>query len=44
MRTVIANPFEAPDASYQVLVNREGQHSLWPADMRPKSLINAQGG
>jgi uncharacterized protein YbdZ (MbtH family) len=24
-------PFEDPDAAYQVLVNEEGQHSLWPA-------------
>jgi len=68
----MANPFEDPDASYRVLVNHEGQHSLWPAaqpvpdgwtvahdtdsrpacleyietnwtDMRPKSLIQAQG-
>lgn len=25
------NPFEDPDARYLVLVNDEGQHSLWPA-------------
>lgn len=25
------NPFENEDASYFVLVNDEGQHSLWPA-------------
>jgi MbtH protein len=25
------NPFENPDSSYFVLVNDEGQHSLWPA-------------
>jgi MbtH protein len=24
------NPFEDPDARYLVLVNDEGQHSLWP--------------
>jgi MbtH protein len=24
------NPFEDPDASYLVLINDEGQHSLWP--------------
>ena len=24
------NPFEDPDAQYLVLVNDEGQHSLWP--------------
>jgi len=27
----MANPFEDPDASYRVLVNHEGQYSLWPA-------------
>jgi MbtH protein len=27
----MTNPFENPDASYRVLVNDEGQHSLWPA-------------
>ena len=31
MRITMANPFEDPDASYRVLVNHEGQHSLWPA-------------
>ena len=25
------NPFEDPDRSYLVLVNGEGQYSLWPA-------------
>ena len=29
----MANPFEDPDASYRVLVNHEGQHSLWPASL-----------
>jgi MbtH protein len=24
------NPFESESASYRVLVNDEGQHSLWP--------------
>ncbi len=24
------NPFEDPDAKYLVLINDEGQHSLWP--------------
>lgn len=24
------NPFEDPDANYLVLINEEGQHSLWP--------------
>ncbi|WP_436735996.1 MbtH family protein [Streptomyces sp. BBFR102] len=27
----MANPFEDAEASYLVLVNDEGQHSLWPA-------------
>jgi MbtH protein len=27
---VAANPFEDNDANYLVLVNGEGQHSLWP--------------
>ena len=27
----MANPFEDPDASHRVLVNHEGQQSLWPA-------------
>jgi MbtH protein len=27
---VVTNPFEDPDASYFVLINDEGQHSLWP--------------
>ncbi|MEV4091324.1 MbtH family protein [Streptosporangium saharense] len=26
----MANPFEDPDSRYYVLVNDEGQHSLWP--------------
>lgn len=26
----MANPFDDPDAQYLVLVNHEGQHSLWP--------------
>ena len=26
----MTNPFEDDDASYRVLVNEEGQHSLWP--------------
>ncbi|MET9301025.1 MbtH family protein [Micromonospora aurantiaca] len=29
-RGTVVNPFEDPDASYLVLVNDEGQHSLWP--------------
>ena len=27
----VTNPFEDADALYRVLVNDEGQHSLWPA-------------
>ncbi|MGW1198621.1 MbtH family protein [Streptomyces sp. NPDC002536] len=27
----MSNPFEQSDRSYRVLVNSEGQHSLWPA-------------
>lgn len=27
----MTNPFEDPDGTYHVLVNDEGQHSLWPA-------------
>ncbi|MFJ8309552.1 MULTISPECIES: MbtH family protein [unclassified Streptomyces] len=27
----MSNPFEQSDRSYSVLVNDEGQHSLWPA-------------
>ncbi len=27
----MANPFEDEDSTYLVLVNDEGQHSLWPA-------------
>ncbi len=27
----MTNPFEDNDGSYYVLVNAEGQHSLWPA-------------
>jgi len=26
----MTNPFEDADAQYLVLVNEEGQHSLWP--------------
>jgi MbtH protein len=26
----MSNPFDDPDAEYRVLVNDEGQHSLWP--------------
>jgi MbtH protein len=27
----MTNPFDLEDGSYLVLVNAEGQHSLWPA-------------
>ncbi|MGC4894864.1 MbtH family protein [Micromonospora sp. DT31] len=27
----MTNPFEDPDGTYCVLVNDEGQHSLWPS-------------
>ncbi|KAF1061501.1 protein mbtH [Variovorax paradoxus] len=27
----MTNPFDDKNASFQVLVNDEGQHSLWPA-------------
>ncbi|WP_329520947.1 MbtH family protein [Spirillospora sp. NBC_01491] len=27
----MTNPFDDPDAAFLVLVNDEGQHSLWPA-------------
>lgn len=27
----MANPFEDEDGAYLVLVNEEGQHSLWPS-------------
>ncbi|MCL7382556.1 MbtH family NRPS accessory protein [Streptomyces sp. 35G-GA-8] len=25
-----SNPFDDPDGKYLVLINEEGQHSLWP--------------
>lgn len=27
----MTNPFEDPEGSYLVLINDEGQHSLWPS-------------
>ncbi|TYB41772.1 MbtH family protein [Actinomadura chibensis] len=27
----MANPFDDPDGTFLVLVNDEGQHSLWPS-------------
>jgi MbtH protein len=40
----VTNPFEDPDGTYYVLVNHEGQHSLWPsfADV-PPGWITAHG-
>lgn len=67
------NPFDDPGGEFLVLVNQQGEHSLWPSfaavprgwtvahdrdtraaclayievnwtDLRPKSLIAAQGG
>jgi MbtH protein len=29
----MTNPFENNDSAYLVLVNEEGQHSLWPTDL-----------
>lgn len=38
------NPFERPDALYRVLVNRLGQHSLWPAGaVRPAGWTTRHG-
>ncbi len=38
----MTNPFEDPDALYLVLVNDEGQHSLWPAGIAvPDGWITA---
>ncbi|MGH2942324.1 MAG: MbtH family protein [Solirubrobacteraceae bacterium] len=34
----MTNPFEDPDGTYLVLVNDEGQHSLWP------SFVEVPGG
>ncbi|MBM7168685.1 MbtH family protein [Streptomyces sp. G44] len=28
---MMSNPFENPDGTFLVLVNDEGQHSLWPS-------------
>jgi MbtH protein len=30
---LVTNPFDDPDANYLVLVNDEGQHSLWPVSV-----------
>lgn len=29
----MSNPFDDPAASYQVIVNEDGQHSLWPTSI-----------
>ena len=31
MEDEVTNPFEDESATYHVLINDEGQHSLWPA-------------
>jgi MbtH protein len=31
----MTNPFDAEDDPYLVLVNDEGQHSLWPTSVTP---------
>jgi MbtH protein len=28
---MMSNPFDNPEGTFSVLVNDEGQHSLWPA-------------
>jgi MbtH protein len=41
---VTTNPFEDADARYLVLVNDEGQHSLWPAGIAvPDGWVTAHG-
>lgn len=30
----MTNPFENPEGKYLVLINEEGQHSLWPSSIR----------
>jgi MbtH protein len=38
------NPFEDEDAEYLVLVNDEGQHSLWPVRIEiPRGWARAHG-
>jgi len=42
----LTNPFESDDVDYRVLVNSEGQHSLWPTfrDLPPGwSVIGPTG-
>jgi MbtH protein len=33
MSDQVTNPFEDTDATYLVLVNEQGQHSLWPTSI-----------
>jgi len=30
----MTNPFENPEGKYLVLINEEGQYSLWPSSIR----------
>ncbi|MCM2387665.1 MbtH family protein [Streptomyces albipurpureus] len=40
----MANPFEDADGEYLVLVNDEGQHSLWPTFVEvPSGWATAHG-
>ena len=40
----MSNPFEDHDAEYRVLVNDEGQHSLWPVSIEvPTGWANVHG-
>ncbi len=40
----MTNPFEDPDGTYLVLVNDEGEHSLWPSFVEvPAGWIIALG-
>ncbi|MEU3373736.1 MULTISPECIES: MbtH family protein [unclassified Streptomyces] len=40
----MTNPFEDKDADYYVLVNDEGQHSLWPASVDvPRGWVTVFG-
>jgi uncharacterized protein YbdZ (MbtH family) len=40
----VSNPFEDADARYLVLVNDEGQYSLWPAGIAvPAGWSTARG-
>lgn len=41
----MTNPFEAEDGKYLVLVNDEGQHSLWPEFLAvPAGWVRVFGG